>query len=118
VKRGPLSDECVYPCPSARNECVTCGSQFQVSRHGRTGLDKRLRDEVLKTPGCSEFVAECLGQMTELIELAMQQAPSERPAKLVFGFGCAAGKHRSVSICVEVCLLLKATGMHAAPAER
>ena len=78
-------------------DCRAVVNPSKLSRKGRTGLDKRLRDEVLQSPGCESFITECMQVIRDTIQSTSPEgAGSERT--LVFGFGCAAGHHRSVSI--------------------
>ena len=82
-------------------DCRHITNPSKQSRKGRTGLDKRLRDEVLQSPGCREFVKACAQEILDDMAAASARVQDDATT-LTFGFGCARGKHRSVSICLEV----------------
>eukprot|EP00747_Dinoflagellata_sp_TGD_P110612 gnl/TRDRNA2_/TRDRNA2_171005_c1_seq1.p1 gnl/TRDRNA2_/TRDRNA2_171005_c1~~gnl/TRDRNA2_/TRDRNA2_171005_c1_seq1.p1 ORF type:complete len:205 (+),score=21.58 gnl/TRDRNA2_/TRDRNA2_171005_c1_seq1:188-802(+) len=97
-------------------DCRVLTNPSKVSRTGRTGLDKRLREEVLNAPGTEEFVKRSVEHIVrELtcvergdegsVRLDGCDASAEqksRHADFCFAFGCHGGEHRSVSVVLEV----------------
>lgn len=84
-------------------DCRAIVNPSKLSRKGRSGLDKRLREEVLKSPGCTEFVNNCVASIRDVAISTSKDILTghcSRPVKV--GFGCAGGTHRSVSIAIAV----------------
>lgn len=63
-----------------------------------TGLDSGVKDYVLNSEGCSEFLERSIGLLDFLIPKYVQEGKN----KLVIGIGCTGGKHRSVCLAQEV----------------
>ena len=79
-------------------KCEKISNPSSSSRKGRTGLDRRLRKEVMATPGAEKLVNEAVARiLRDVASSTPNESVSER-----YGFRCAMGKHRSVSIAEEV----------------
>ena len=72
--------------------CTGVPNPATSARKGRTGLDRRLRTEVMKTEEAKAIWAAAIAS------LGIDLRAAEPGAVLRYGFGCAQGKHRSVSI--------------------
>lgn len=63
-----------------------------------TGLDKKIRDYVLDSDETSEFLNRLLNMLDFAVPLYLKEGKSE----LVVGIGCTGGKHRSVTIAMQL----------------
>lgn len=63
-----------------------------------TGLDKTVRDYVLKSDDTQEFIARTLNLLDFSVPLYLKEGKSE----LVVGVGCTGGKHRSVTVAMTL----------------
>lgn len=63
-----------------------------------TGLDKKIRDYVLDSDETSEFLNRLLSMLDFAVPLYLKEGKSE----LVVGIGCTGGKHRSVTIAMQL----------------
>lgn len=63
-----------------------------------TGLDKTVRDYVLKSEDTQEFIARTLNLLDFSVPLYLKEGKSE----LVVGVGCTGGKHRSVTVALTL----------------
>ncbi len=59
------------------------------------GTDEKVRDFVLSSPGCEQF----LGQLEQLLTFALPRYEREGKSYLTVAIGCTGGRHRSVAIC-------------------
>ncbi|HKI50666.1 MAG TPA: RNase adapter RapZ [Geothermobacteraceae bacterium] len=73
----------------------------------QTGLDKPVRDFVMKNPVCKEF----LQQLRGLLDFLLPQYRQEGKSYLTISIGCTGGRHRSVSIVEILSELLPAAGL-------
>jgi UPF0042 nucleotide-binding protein len=71
-----------------------------------SGLDERVRDFVLSSEGCAEF----LERVTRLLDFLIPRYVSEGKNKLVVSVGCTGGKHRSVCLGAEIYAHLQNNG--------
>ena len=86
-------------------DCRKLVNPSKKSRSSRTGLDKRLRNEVLHAPGTEEFVKKCLDEIiADLAKTAFPDGddPENHPLIFRYDFGCHVGKHRSVAVTLAV----------------
>jgi len=63
-----------------------------------TGLEPAVRDFVLASDGCGEF----LNKIQELLDFLIPKFVYEGKNKLVIGIGCTGGKHRSVCLAERI----------------
>ena len=63
-----------------------------------TGLDKDVRDYVLESEETTEFLKRLLSMLDFSVPLYLKEGKSE----LVVGIGCTGGKHRSVTIAMQL----------------
>ncbi len=63
-----------------------------------TGLDKKIRDYVLDSDETIEFLNRLLNMLDFAVPLYLKEGKSE----LVVGIGCTGGKHRSVTIAMQL----------------
>ena len=63
-----------------------------------TGLDKAVRDYVLESEETTEFLKRLLSMLDFSVPLYLKEGKSE----LVVGIGCTGGKHRSVTIAMQL----------------
>ena len=63
-----------------------------------TGLDKKVRDYVLESEETTEFLKRLLSMLDFSVPLYLKEGKSE----LVVGIGCTGGKHRSVTIAMQL----------------
>lgn len=63
-----------------------------------TGLDKKVRDYVLNSDETTEFIARVLNLLDFSVPLYLKEGKSE----LVVGIGCTGGKHRSVTVAMQL----------------
>ena len=63
-----------------------------------TGLDKKVRDYVLESDETTEFLKRLLNMLDFSVPLYLKEGKSE----LVVGIGCTGGKHRSVTIAMQL----------------
>jgi len=98
--------------------CTNIANPSKSSRKGRTGLDKRLRKEVMIGEEAQLIVREAVDLCTSQVEMVMSSSSGEEadnddnedggvsgncsPLIIRLGFGCEMGKHRSVSVAVTV----------------
>lgn len=68
-----------------------------------TGLDKNVKDYVMRTDVAKEFIKK----MHDLVEFLLPQYIEEGKAQLVISIGCTGGKHRSVALAEELGVFLK-----------
>ena len=71
-----------------------------------TGEDIRVRDHVLARPGSEEF----LTRLMEFLVYLLPRYQSEGKSYLTIGFGCTGGRHRSVSVAIEVARRMREAG--------
>ncbi len=64
----------------------------------KTGLDKEVRDYVLNSEETQEFVRLTLNLLDFSVPLYLKEGKSE----LVVGVGCTGGKHRSITVALEL----------------
>ena len=85
-------------------DCRKLVNPSKQSRTGRTGLDKRLRDEVLHAPGTEAFITRCVEDILEetASDTVRPRSDDEHRTLLQYNFGCHEGKHRSVSVAIAV----------------
>lgn len=88
------------PCKTF--DCRQLVNPSKASRKGRTGLDKRLRDEVLQAPGTAEFVRKAADRIVHDIESSDSVSEKKMTNAFQFNFGCHGGEHRSVAVAVDV----------------
>lgn len=87
---GPWDE--VYNCESIPNPSSS-------SRKGRTGLDKRLRTEVMACDAAQTMVDRATAAVLAAVDRCRSEPTKGESTHVVrFGFGCAMGKHRSVSV--------------------
>ncbi len=63
-----------------------------------TGYDKEVRDYVLKNEDTKEFIKRTLNLLDFSVPLYLKEGKSE----LIVGIGCTGGKHRSVTIAMQL----------------
>ena len=80
----------------------------------KTGLDKPVRDYVMK----QEPTAEFLQRLDDLLELLLPAYVDEGKSYLTLAFGCTGGRHRSVAISEAVAKLLRKRGFEATVSHR
>ena len=81
-----------------------------LRKRGLTGESKDLRDDFFSHSTNTDYFLQCKQTILDTILASShhQQQPSESEEKsLVFAFGCALGKHRSVSMAVRMSQELK-----------
>ena len=71
-----------------------------------TGLDKRVQKYVLKFEQTNEFISK----LDDMIKYLLPYYIEEGKSQLVIGVGCTGGKHRSVTIALELYEFLKENG--------
>jgi UPF0042 nucleotide-binding protein len=71
-----------------------------------TGEDDRVRDYVLDKPASEEF----LTRLMDFLAYLLPRYRSEGKSYLTIGFGCTGGRHRSVSVAVEVARCMRDLG--------
>ena len=74
-----------------------------------TGLDQRVRDFVLGQPDAGAFAA----RLEELCAFLLPRYRAEGKSYLTIAVGCTGGKHRSVSMAIELARRLEAAGQPA-----
>ena len=72
-----------------------------------TGLDKRVREYVMNTPGAREKAEEVYGQTLALL----RGWANPRHRLVIVHVQCWGGRHRSVALAEEVAALLRADGI-------
>lgn len=72
----------------------------------KTGLDKEVRDFVMKFPQSKELEKK----LFDLIEFLLPLYVSEGKSRLVIAFGCTGGKHRSITFAKRTADFLKEKG--------
>jgi len=72
----------------------------------QTGMDKRVRDYVMGSVDCNEF----LKKLFDMIKFLIPKYIIEGKAVLVIGIGCTGGKHRSVVIAEELKKYIESLG--------
>lgn len=75
----------------------------------KTGLDKSVRDYVLKFEQSRNY----LEKITDFISFLIPIYKEKGKEKIVISFGCTGGHHRSVTFAFAVCEKLKASGINA-----
>lgn len=70
-----------------------------------TGHDTPVRDAVLGSEGCEEFLERARG----LLEFLIPRYTAEGKTYLTIGIGCTGGRHRSIAIAEELARRLSAT---------
>lgn len=85
------------PNLTASFNCTNIANPSKTSRAGRTGLDKRLRTEVMAGRLAQDIAARACDSVLEAVKASVAN-----PATMQFGFGCEVGKHRSVSVAITV----------------
>lgn len=65
----------------------------------KTGLDKEVRDYVMKFDSSKTL----MDKLTDLIDFLIPQYLHEGKSQLVIAFGCTGGKHRSVTFAENMC---------------
>ena len=94
--------------------CTNVTNPSKSSRKGRTGMDKRLRKEVMMEKEAQSIVRDavefCRCQLGDIKETTPYHECEEKRKDpfLRIGFCCEMGKHRSVSIAITVVEELKA----------
>lgn len=97
--------------------CTRIVNPSSSSRKGRTGLDKRLRSEVMRGEIAQSIAKEAVEYCTGQLRVGSQaedkdgDSPMEvdvDSSRIRIGFGCEMGKHRSVSVAVTVADELRA----------
>ncbi len=63
-----------------------------------TGLDKAVRNYVLCSKDTQKFIARCL----DLLDFSVPLYHKEGKSELVVGVGCTGGKHRSVTVAMQL----------------
>jgi UPF0042 nucleotide-binding protein len=71
---------------------------FYTELRSLTGQDSEIRDFVLASHGCSEFIERLSG----LLDFLLPHYVNEGKNKLVIAIGCTGGKHRSVCLSEEI----------------
>lgn len=71
-----------------------------------TGEDARVREHVLARPDSEEF----LGRLMDFLRYLLPRYRNEGKSYLTIGFGCTGGRHRSVSVAVEIAQRMRAAG--------
>lgn len=71
-----------------------------------TGLDKEVRDYVMSSPDAAQLEEK----IQALAELVINGCIKEGRARLVIGFGCTGGHHRSVTLAERLCAYLEGKG--------
>ncbi|MBR2499930.1 MAG: RNase adapter RapZ [Clostridia bacterium] len=79
-----------------------------------TGLDKNVKDYVMRTDVAKEFIKK----MHDLVEFLLPQYIEEGKAQLVISIGCTGGKHRSVALAEELGVFLKSKNYFATVSHR
>ncbi|MCC6524594.1 MAG: RNase adapter RapZ [Polyangiaceae bacterium] len=79
---------------------------FAPTLRDSTGLDAPVRDFVLRSPGCAEFVERA----TALLAFLLPRYEAEGKSYLTVAIGCTGGRHRSVAIAVELAARLARGG--------
>jgi len=79
-----------------------------------TGLDRPVRDYVMRQEGTAEF----LRRLDHLLELLLPAYVEEGKSYLTLAFGCTGGRHRSVTIGEAVAKLLRKRGFEATVSHR
>ncbi len=75
----------------------------------KTGLDKPVRDYVLKDENAKEYLKKIIDILLHIIPLKEQYGIE----KMAVSFGCTGGHHRSVTFAVKVCEVLCEKGYDA-----
>lgn len=81
---------------------------------GHTGLDRDVRDFVLKNPITMEFVAK----MEDLLLFLLPHYQEEGKRRLAIAIGCTGGAHRSVAIAERLGEFLRAKGYQVSVTHR
>lgn len=79
-----------------------------------TGLDKNVKDYVMRTDVAKEFIKK----MHDLVEFLLPQYIEEGKSQLVISIGCTGGKHRSVALAEELGSFLKSKNYFATVSHR
>jgi UPF0042 nucleotide-binding protein len=72
-----------------------------------TGEDARVRDYVLAKPASEEFIA----RLMDFLLYVLPRYRSEGKSYLTIGFGCTGGRHRSVSVALEIARRVREAGL-------
>lgn len=73
-----------------------------------TGLDREVRDYVMKSPGTEEY----LDRLLPLLDFLFPRYAAEGKAHLTIGVGCTGGQHRSVAIAELIGLTYEKQGFY------
>lgn len=87
---------------------------YDLKMRPLTGLDKKVRDFVLK----SELTREFLRRYTALLRFLVPNYLNEGKKHLSIAIGCTGGRHRSVVIAENIAKRLKAEGYHISLSHR
>lgn len=79
-----------------------------------TGLDKSVQDYVLSAPQTGTF----LEKLRDLLEFLVPQYEAEGRHSLMIAVGCTGGKHRSVTVALQISAMLEEMGYPASCAHR
>lgn len=79
-----------------------------------TGLDKPVQDYVLSAPQTGTF----LEKLRDLLEFLVPQYEAEGRHSLMIAVGCTGGKHRSVTVALQISAMLEEMGYPASCAHR
>ena len=89
--RPPYDMDKIFNCEKLKNPSSS-------SRKGRTGLDKRLRKEIMSDARARQIVEEAVSYIVRRLD----SWDGSGKANLFIGLRCAMGKHRSVTIAEEI----------------
>lgn len=87
---------------------------YKEALREHTGLDQDVQEYVLKFPQTQEFIKRLCDMIQYLIPYYIEEGKSQ----LVIGIGCTGGKHRSVTIAIQLFDYLKSNGFNAVISHR
>lgn len=87
---------------------------YKENLKNHTGLDEDVQEYVLKFEQTKEF----LGKLNDMVTYLLPYYIEEGKSQLVIGIGCTGGKHRSVTIALQLYNHLKAAGYNAVLSHR
>lgn len=71
---------------------------YETSLKEKTGLDEKVREYVKSTPDSREYISK----LKEFLELYISQFILSEKESLIIAIGCTGGRHRSVTVAIEL----------------
>lgn len=87
---------------------------YKENLKNHTGLNENVQEYVLKFEQTKEFI----GKLNDMVSYLLPYYIEEGKSQLVIGIGCTGGKHRSVTIAIQLYEHLKAAGYNAVLSHR